>query len=295
MSVSGRSSLKFLAGAGLAALVVGLFVALTATFFPKTYVSQASVSLAVSTQNVSGALVSGQLLANLPAPAALAQAFTQQLGTKAFSEALGVDRPDRIYEARYDERRALLTLRASGGTPREARERGEKLLAVAQSYLQERLASAARTSAKAAAEQARLDLATAGKILEGVRAVLASGGHAAGASGPGTAAALEAAKVDPAIARSANPARTFLSLTEAQQEAAYAQAQARGQALDRVLQDPDGLNTLVGQALQVQVLAPPAEPLAPVSPRPALAGAIAAMAVLALAVLVTMVRDSSGG
>ncbi len=295
MSAGGRQFLKFLIGAGVAAGVVGVLVAFVASRQQKTYVSQASVGLAVSTQNVSGALVSGQLLANLPAPAALAQAFTQRLDTKAFSEALGVERPDRIYEARYDERRALLTLRASGRTPREARERGEKLLAVAQSYLQERLASAARTSAKAAAEQARLDLATALKILEGVRAILASGGHASGASGPGTAAALEAAKVDPVIARSPNPARTFLSLSEAQQEAGLQMAQARGAALERILQDPEALNTLVGQALQVQVLAPPGEPLAPVSPRPALAGAIAAVTVLALAVLAAMLRDSSGG
>ncbi len=295
MSAGGRQSLKFLVGAGLAAVAVGLLVALVASLQQKTYVSQASVGLAVSTQNVSGALVSGQLLANLPAPAALAQAFTQRLDTRAFSEALGVERPDRIYEARYDERRALLTLRARGGTPREARERGEKLLAVAQSYLQERLTSAARTSALAAAEQARLDLATARKILEGVRAVLGPGGHAAGASGSGTAAALEAAKVDPVIARAANPARTYLSLNEAQQEVGLEMAQARGQALEGVLRDPAALSALVGQALQVQVLAPPAEPLGHVSPRPVLAGAIAAMAVLALAVLAAMLRDSNGG
>ena len=249
--------------AGLA-IAVALLTFVVSSLRPKVYESQALVSVTVSGQVLSMQLVTGQLLANLPAPAALAQAFTQLISTRALTVALGTDRPDRIYEARFDEKKGLLTLRANGRTPAEAKQRAEKLLAIAQTNLQDRLTDAARANAYSALEQARIDTKTAARILEDVRQVLRGATRVAAA--PGVAAGLEALKVDPAIARSPSPSYTYLSLQEAQQEAALAQARARAEALEGVVNEADALRKLVGQALQVQVLAPPAEPLFPVSP-----------------------------
>jgi hypothetical protein len=282
-----------------ATVVVALAVAVAlVTFgvsflFPRVYESQALVSVTVSGQVLSMQLVTSQLLANLPTPAALAQAFTQLISTRALATALGTDRPDLIYEARFDEKKSLLTLRANGGTPAEAKQRAEKLLAVAQTNLQDRLTDAARANAGSALEQARIDTKTAARILDDLRQVLRGAPRVTAA--PGTAAGLEALKVDPAIARSASPSLTYLSLQEAQQEAALAQARARAEALEAVLKEPDALRRLVGQALQVQVLAPPAEPLFPVSPRPFRAAVLAGFAVLSLGALIVLLGESMKG
>jgi ferric-dicitrate binding protein FerR (iron transport regulator) len=104
---------------------------------------------------------------------------------------------------------------------------------------------------------------------------------------------MEALKVDPAIARSPSPAYTYLSLQESQQEAALAQSRARADALENVLNETDALRRLVGQALQVQVLAPPAEPLDPVAPRPLRVAGFTGLALLAIGALVLLFWDAS--
>ncbi|HEX5855803.1 MAG TPA: lipopolysaccharide biosynthesis protein [Thermoanaerobaculia bacterium] len=278
-----------------AAVVAGLSVALAlltyvaSTLLPRSYESQALVSVTVSGQVLSNQLVTSQLLSNLPAPAALAQAFTQLMVTRALSTGLGTDRPDKIYEAKFDEKKGLLTLRANGRTRAEAKQRAEKLLEIAQTNLQDRLTDAARANARSALEQARIDIKTAARILDDVRQVLRGAPRIAAA--PGVAAGLEALKVDPAIARSPNPSFTYLSLQEAQQQATLAQARARAEALEGVLNEPNALRKLVGQALQVQVLAPPAEPILPVSPQPMRNGGLAGFATASLGALVLFFRE----
>lgn len=277
--------------AGLAAAVAFLTLVVS-SLRPKVYESQALVSVTVSGQVLSMQLVTGQLLANLPAPAALAQAFTQLISTRALTAALGTDRPDRIYEAKFDEKKGLLTLRANGGTPAEAKQRAEKLLEIAQTNLQDRLTDAARANAYSALEQARIDTKTAARILDDVRQVLRGAPRVTAA--PGVAAGLEGLKVEPAIARSPSPSFTYLSIQEAQQEAALAQARARVEALEGVLKEADALRKLVGQALQVQVLAPPAEPLFSVSPRPLRWSVLAGLAVAAIGALALLILESPG-
>ena len=260
---------------------------------PREYQSQALVSVTVSAQLLSTQQVTNQLFANLPTPPALAQAFTQLISTRALTASLGTDRPDSIYAARFDERKALLTLQANGGTPAEAKQRAEKLLAIAQSNLQDRLADAARANALSALEQARIDTRTAARILEDLQKVLR--GAPRGAAAPGVAAGLEGLKVDPAVARSPSPAFTYLSLQESVQEASLAQARGRAEALESVLSEPDALRKLVGQALQVQVLAPPAEPLDPVSPRPLRSAALAALATAAIGTFLLILVEAFEG
>jgi hypothetical protein len=253
------------------------------------------VSFSVSTQQVSSPQVTVQLLSSLPTAAALAQVFTQRLETRAFSASLGEPEPRKVYEARYDEKRGLLMLKARGSTPAEAKQRADKLEAVAEEYLQERLVTAARASVASSLEQARLDLTTGEQILHDTRALLGSSSARSGSTSPAVAAGLEALKVDPVIARSPNAAYTYLSLHEAQLATQVATARARTQAMESVLKSPEALSRLVGQALQVQVLSPPAEPVQRSSPKPVLWAAVAGLVVFAAGSIVTFLRQEEAG
>jgi len=284
----GRAVVLFASVAAAVTLVASLFI-------PRVYESQAAVSFSVSTQQVSSQQVTLQLLSGLPSPGALAQAFTQRLETRAFSAVLEEPRPARFFEARYDEKKGLFTLKARGSTPAGAKQRADKLLAVAESYLQERLVTAARTSVASSLEQARLDLTTGEQILRDTREMLKSVPARGGKASPAVAAGLEALKIDPAIARSPNPAITYLSLQEAQLATQVATARARTQAMEGVLKDPASLSRLVGQALQLQVLAPPAEPVRPSSPKPALWALIAGFAAFVVGSIVTVLRQEAAG
>jgi len=256
-------------------LVAGAVTLVVCLRKAKTYTSQAAVSLTVSSQAVVNKEVTGQILANLPSPAGLAQAFTQQIGTHALSKALDAENPDQFFEARFDDRKGLLTLVARGVTPAEARERADKLLLAAQEYLRARIAAAATENMKSALAQATLDLRTAESSLRDVQALLSSKGRPAAPASPTVSAALEAQKVDPQLARSPNAAYAYLTIQEATLQAQLAQSRARAQSLEGVMKDSDALVRLVGQSLQVQVLAPPAEPLRQSAPRPVLSTGLA--------------------
>ncbi|MCM3875991.1 MAG: lipopolysaccharide biosynthesis protein, partial [Thermoanaerobaculia bacterium] len=60
-----------------------------------------------------------------------------------------------------------------------------------------------------------------------------------------------------------------------------------------VLKDPALLSRLVGQALQVQVLAPPAEPLRQSQPRPVLYTGFATLVGLMAGVFAAFLRDAA--
>ena len=284
-----RRSAGLVIGVPAAFVVVALAASLLAQ---KTFTSEAAVSLSVSSQAVANQLVTTQLLTNLPSAPGLAQALTLQIGTRAFSGALDTPRPDQSYAARFDERKGLLTLTARGASPAEARERAVRLLDVAQTYLRDRVAAAATSNLTSALSQTTLDLRAAEDSLREVQGLLKNVPQGAGAVPPAVAAALEAQKVDPQAARSAYPAWAFLTIQEAGLKAQLAQAKVRAQILGDVLKDPVLLSRLVGQALQVQVLAPPAEPLRQSQPRPVLYTGFAAVAGLFAGVFAAFLRDA---
>lgn len=288
-----RSVLRFpatraLLGTAIAAVIAGG----VALLLPPVFESRATLAFSVSTQQVSDQQVTTQLLASLPAPAALAQAFTQRLETRAVADALGESNPLRNYEAQFEEKKGILTLKARGSSPIEARKRAEKLLDVAQAYLKERIVVAAQATVASSLEQARLDLKTGERILHDIRDLLKTGTKQGGNTSPAVAAGLEALKTDPAIARSSNPAETFLSLHEAQLSAQVASARARTEALEGALKDPEALSRLVGQALQVQVLLPPTEPVRKSAPRATIWAVVAGLVAFAVLTLPGFIRDS---
>lgn len=234
----------------------------------KTYTSQSVVSLTVSTQMASLPLVNVQLLSNMPPVAGLAQAFVQQVTSYATAKALGLEAPEGALEARYDERKTLLSLVATGSTPAQSRERAERLLRVSEEYFQGRVVAVTTDTLRGATAIAKLDVATAEANLRDVQGLLKTGGKPGPPVTPEVSAALEAMKVDPRIARSPNLGHAFLTLEEASLQTQFARSQARARALEGLLDDPKALLELTRQSFHIEVLASPTEPLRPSSPRP---------------------------
>lgn len=250
-----------------AAIVV--FVA--SLVWPKTYNSKAVVSLSLSTQQLSSQPITSQLLANLPSLTGLAGGFGDLLETTSLARTLGIDQPTKVYKARFDEKKGLWNLMAKGKTPAEAERNAEKLLRAAQDYARSRIVETVRQNLEAVLAQARQDQRVARESLQRLQEELKKTPR----NGASDAAALEAQGVSPMVARSTSPAYTLLSIEESRTRATLAQAEARIEALTAIQANDEELSKLGGQALQVQVLVPPAEPLRPVSPRPLLYTAIA--------------------
>ncbi|MDW8424899.1 MAG: Wzz/FepE/Etk N-terminal domain-containing protein [Meiothermus sp.] len=268
-------------------LTFGLALAtlLWSLLWPKTYTSQVVVSLSLSNQSSQG------LLNNLPSLAGLAQGFVDLQQTKLLANQLGVEDPTRFYKARFDEKRGLLFLTAQGRTAAEAGERAERILQVARTYLERNLLEGAQANLRAAQTQARLDLRAAQDGLRGIQAQLKIAPDRA-LSNPTIAAGLEARGNDPQTARASNPAYTSLSLDESRLRSQIAQLEARITTLTDFLQQPDAIGQLVSQALLVQVLVPPAEPLRPSFPRPLLFTVVAGVLGLLLGVIWAFVAEA---
>lgn len=269
-------------GLGIALAVVTLLWSL---LWPKTYTSQVVVSLSLANQSNQG------LLNNLPSLPGLAQGFVDLQQTRLLANQLDVDDPTRFYKARFDEKRGLLFLTAEGRTAAEAHERAERILEVARKYLERNLLEGAQANLRAALAQSRLDLQAAQDALKSIQAQLAQAPDKV-VSNPTIAAALEARGSDPQTARATNPAYTSLSLDESRLRSQIAQLEARIGTLTDFLKQPESINQLVSQALLVQVLVPPTEPLRPSFPRPVLFTIVAGVLGLLLGVLWAFVAEA---
>jgi ABC-type sugar transport system permease subunit len=279
-----RRNLRLVAGLPLGLAVLTLALSL---LWPKTYTSQVVVSLSLSNQSSQG------LLNNLPSLSGLAQGFVDLQQTRLLANQLGVDDPTRFYKARFDEKRGLLFLTAQGSTAAEAEARAGRILEVARKYLERNLLEGAQSNLRAALTQARFDLQAAQDGLKGIQAQLRTAPDPV-ASNPTVAAALEARGTDPQTARATNPAYTSLSLDESRLRSQIAQLEARIGTLTDFLKQPEAIGQMVSQALLVQVLVPPAEPLRPSFPRPLLFTVVAGVLGLVLGVLWAFVLEAIG-
>lgn len=273
-------------------LILGLPVVLmlitlgVAFLIPRTFTSNVVVSLSLSNQsNQQG------LLNNLPSLTGLAQGFVDLQTTTLLSKELNAADPTRYYNARFDDKRGLLNLSAKGSSPKEARERAELIRDVARSYLQERMVEGAKANVQAALTQTQLDLQVAQDGLKRIQDQLKIAPDRA-TSNATTAAALEARGNDPQAARSSNPGVTSLSLEESRLRAQIAQSEAKVDTLNKFLNQPESINQLIGQALLVQVLVPPAEPLRASFPRPVLFAAIAGVLGLLVSILWAFIAEA---
>lgn len=257
---------------------------------PKTYRSQANLSLSLSIQPFYGQQQPtnqqerfSQILANLPSLSGLASSFQDLLETRELAQSLGVANPASRYQAKFDEKTGIWKLSAKGSSPEEARRATEKLLATARDFLESKLAQTVNSNLAALLAQARIDAESAQIGLEEIKKALANTPPTVGADAA-VASALESQGVNPLVARATSPAYASLKLQEANLRSQLAQAQARIETYSRLARNPQEIRTLVGQALQIQPLVAPSEPLRPVSPRPLLYAAIAAVLGLILSV-----------
>lgn len=257
---------------------------------PKTYRSQANLSLSLSIQPFYGQQQPtnqqerfSQILANLPSLSGLTGSFQDRLETRELAQSLGVANPASRYQAKFDDKTGIWRLSAKGSSPEEARRATEKLLATARDFLESKLTQTVNSNLAALLAQARIDAESAQIGLQEIKKALANTPPTVGADAA-VASALESQGVNPLVARATSPAYASLKLQEANLRSQLAQAQARIETYSRLARNPQEIRTLVGQALQIQLLVAPSEPLRPVSPRPLLYAAIAAVLGLILSV-----------
>jgi uncharacterized protein involved in exopolysaccharide biosynthesis len=270
---------------------------------PRTYTSQVVVSLSLVGQpnqglrsdqdlrNNQGLLPDQVLLNNRPSLPGLAQGFVDLQNTRLMAEKLEVADPTQFYSVRFDEKRGLLLLTAQGQTAAEAKARAERILVVAREYLENKIAEAVRSNIRAAQAQAQINLRAAQDGLRGIQAQLRTEPDLV-AVNPALVAALVARGSDPQAVRPVNPAFTSLSLDESRLRSQIAQLEPRINLLTEFLQQPERIGQLVSQALLIQVLVPPAEPLGPTSPRPLLFAVIGGVLGLLLGVLWASVAEA---
>jgi len=246
---------------------------------PKTYRSQASLSLSVTGQPQ----LSSQILANLPSLSGLASSFQDLLETRELVQTLGVANPASRYQTKFDEKTGVWKFWAKGSSPEEAKRRVERLLATGRAYLEGKLTQTVNANLMALLAQARIDAEGAQTALQEIKKALANTPPTI-STDAATASALESQGVSPLVARSPSPAYASLKLQEANLRSQLAQAQARLETYSRLAQNPQEIRVLIGQSLQIQPLANPSEPLRPIFPRPFLYAGIAAVLGLILSV-----------
>jgi capsular polysaccharide biosynthesis protein len=273
--------------------VVCIAVALVVSLvMPKRYSSKVTVSLSLLNQTtVAGSGLSGLLLANLPSLTALAQGFGDLLNTRALVTQLDARVPADVYKARFDDKKGVFTLNANGDTPQEATQNAQRLLEIAQNYMQDNISAAVLTNVSALITQSKLDLNNAQENLRLLQQSLKQT--------PPETRTLETivpAQVGGAngaiSARAVNPAFSTLSIQEANLRVAVAQSRGRIETLTRLQSDPEEIKKLIGQAVQIQVLTPAAEPLQAEQPRPLLYTALAGVLGLLIALIIPFIAEA---
>jgi LPS O-antigen subunit length determinant protein (WzzB/FepE family) len=268
-------------------LVLPLIVLIVSFMLPKIYESRAVMGVNLSVQsNQQG------LLSNLPPLQGLLQGFVDLQTTAALAGDLGVKDPSQFFRARFDKERTIINLTAKGNTPKVAKERLERMVSVATSYLRKRMLEGVQANVQATLSQTRLDVQTAKEGLKRIQEQLRVSPDNGVRINPLTVAALEAIQTDPQIARAANPGITSLSLDESRIRSQIAQMDGKVVILTQMLDQPQKVSALVNQALLVQILVPPAEPLRPVFPRPALFAAVAGVLGLLLGIIWAFIAEA---
>lgn len=274
------------------ALIAALGTLVVSLLLPKQYQSMGAYSLSLSTEKLTAPLT------NLPSLGGLAQGYGNALGTTALSKELGETAPRGLFSAKYDEKIGLWTLTGVGKTPQLAKERAERLMRSARNYVEDRVMSGVRVNIAGTLEQAQLDLAVAEQSLVRIGEALANTPQVSNRDSA-TTAGLEAQGVNPQLARSINPAFVNLALAQSQFKSQRAQYQARVQTYTDLLKDPSRLMAFTKQALSIQLIAEPTEPMEAISPRPGLYASIAGIMGLFIGLLlpfvIEAVRDPESG
>jgi len=248
-----------------ATLILGLPLVLAALAFtvsklmPPTYEAEAVLSL--SEARYATALVEG---------------LKARIETEAFARRLGEQRKVDWAKVQFDAKKGYLKLVAKGQSPEEAKKRASALAKIAFEDFRAAAFESKRLELEGEKEQLRAELLALESQRESLRKSLREdfAGRRTGASGTAKAV-LEAAGVDPLVAGSPDPARTYLELELAKIEATLSEKRARLKQIEALLKDEEALAKLVENDLPLRLVAPPGLPLEPVAPRTLLNTAIA--------------------
>ncbi len=200
------------------------------------------------------------------------------------------ERVGRLARVEWRDGDQTLRVQATGPTPRVARERASWLVQESQRFLRERVLETYRSLIQAELARGKAALETLRKSLEAEppKTLFSS------TSDPALAPYLEAQGVSPPVARSPNPAATYLALKRAELWAEMARLQAEVEKLEAFLREDGALERF----LAVSELVPPTLPESPLSPRPLAYGALAALAVFLLGLLLiffsALLREEGG-
>ncbi|RTG98249.1 lipopolysaccharide biosynthesis protein [Thermus scotoductus] len=271
----------------LLAVTAGLLVYGASLLLPPRYESQALVRLDLQPPPRVGALVDQDQTQNQNYLSSLALALRTAAPAWRFPDGGEVARLARVEWKDGDQ---TLRVQATGPTPRVARERASWLVQESQRFLRERVLETYRSLIQAELARGKEALETLRKSLEAEppKTLFSS------TSDPALAPYLEAQGVSPPVARSPNPAATYLALKRAELWAEMARLQAEVEKLEAFLREDGALERF----LAVSELVPPTLPESPLSPRPLAYGALAALAVFLLGLLLiffsALLREEGG-
>lgn len=271
----------------LLAVAAGLLVYGASLLLPPRYESQALVRLDLQPPPRVGALVDQDRTQNQNYLSSLALALRTAAPAWRFPDG---ERVGRLARVEWRDGDQTLRVQATGPTPSAARERASWLVQESQRFLRERVLETYRSLTQAELARGKEALETLRKSLEAEppKTLFSS------TSDPALAPYLEAQGVSPPVARSPNPAATYLALKRAELWAEMARLQAEVEKLEAFLRE-DGAPE---RFLAVSELVPPTLPESPLSPRPLAYGALAALAVFLLGLLLiffsALLREEGG-
>ncbi|RTI55836.1 lipopolysaccharide biosynthesis protein [Thermus scotoductus] len=271
----------------LLAVTAGLLVYGASLLLPPRYESQALVRLDLQPPPRVGALVDQDQTQNQNYLSSLALALRTAAPAWRFPDG---ERVARLARVEWRDGDQTLRVQATGPTPRVARERASWLVQESQRFLRERVLETYRSLIQAELARGKEALETLRQRLEAEppKTLFSS------TSDPALAPYLEAQGVSPPVARSPNPAATYLALKRAELWAEMARLQAEVEKLEAFLREDGALERF----LAVSELVPPTLPESPLSPRPLAYGALAALAVFFLGLLLiffsALLREEGG-
>ncbi len=270
-----RLILSFTIGAALIALALAFIL-------PKSYSSQSVINLAVNTERSE--------FKAAPNAIGLSQGFIQLVNNESLIGALEETRLEGIFKAKFDDKKSLLTLSATGTTPEIALARAQRIQTTALTYFENQIGTAVRTSLESNLAQIKVDIDSSKDNLKRLEPLLKTTQGIA--NNTSDTAALESNGIDPQLARANNPALVSVALQISQLRVVLAATQARQISLQSILNNKTGFKSLLGQGFQAQILAAPALAITAESPGPLLLVALATVAGLLIGLVAAFVLEA---
>jgi uncharacterized protein involved in exopolysaccharide biosynthesis len=261
---------------------VTLVVLLAALLLPQNFSSQVVLNLAVDNERAE--------FKAAPTAVGLSQGLIQLVNNESLAQKLQEPRLRDTHKAKFDDKKSLLTLTASGNTAEQAFERAQRFEGVAVEYFKQQISDVVKTNLTATLSQTKLDIAATRDNLKRLEPLLKTSQDVT--NDITNAAALEARGVNPQLARANNPALVNLALQISQLKVSLAAQEARQISLQTLLKDSTAFAALLGQGFQVQVLSKPTPALEPEFPKPGLMTALGLAAGLLLGVVGAFVFEA---